>query len=259
MVDQIAETIRSLRSLGHSTDADPAEVIGRVRAESERRSADGDSAFLSELGVALLARHRSEPRAWQYLHTFDHLFKLLVETPGDAGLRQTLRLIGASRDTGRDIDGLAAALIGGSRRRAGAAAVTAALDAAGDADDTFRACLVHELVLREGTITRSPKAAAWAASEAMRRHPLGWLPLDLADFERDWNRGRGERERFEPDRDVMVAAGARPTWPSWRGSAPGTLRREFRVVHARLLGHRVGRGAPRGGRSLAVLAATDTD
>ena len=218
MADQIEETIRSLRSLGHSTDVDPGTVIRRVRAESERRCADGDSAYLGDLGVALLACRQAEPRAWQYLHTFDHLFRLLAGGTGEGDLAQTLRLIAASRGAGHDIDRFAAALLAENRRQV---AVRAVVDGTGDSGgsgevgevgDTFRACLVHELVLREGTLARRPEIAVWAATEAMRSHPLGWLPLALLDVEQGWDKGRGDM--VETERATVVVAGAQPLWPA---------------------------------------------
>lgn len=221
MADQIEETIRSLRSLGHSTDVDPGQVMRRVRAESERRCADGDTGYLGDLGIALLACHQAEPRAWQYLHAFDHLFRLLVGESGESGksgesgesgdsdLTQTLRLIAASRAAGHGIEALAAALLAQNRPQA---ALAAASDGTGAAGDMFRACLVHELVLREGTVVRSPKIVQWAGSEVMRSHPLGWLPLDLLDVEQGWDKGLGDM--VEPDRETMVVAGAQPLWPA---------------------------------------------
>lgn len=209
MADQIEETVRLLRSLGHSTDVDPGKVMRRVRADSERRCADGDTGYLGDLGAAMLECRQAEPRAWQYPHTFDHLFRLLVADPGDAGLAQTLRLIAASRAAGHDIDRLAAALLVENRPQA---ALAAAAEGTGAAGDTFRACLVHELVLREGTVAQWPKIVEWAGSAAMRGHPLGWLPLALLDIEQGWDKGRGEIG--EPDRETMVVAGAQPLWPA---------------------------------------------
>ena len=234
VADQIEETIRSLRSLGHSTDVDPGKVMRRVRAESERRCAAGDTGYLGDLGVALLACHQAEPRAWQYLHAFDHLFRLLAGEdggsgrPGESGesgqfgesrdsgesgdsdLTQTLRLIAASRAAGHGIEALAAALLAQNRPQA---ALAAASDGTGAAGDMFRACLVHELVLREeGRVAQSPKIVRWAGSTAMRSHPLGWLPLALLDVEQGWDKGLGDM--VEPDRETMVVAGAQPLWPA---------------------------------------------
>jgi hypothetical protein len=188
VADQIEETIRSLHNLGRTDGAESEKVIRWVRGESERRCADGDSWYLGDLGVALLAAHRAEPRAWQYLYIFDHLFKLLVEVSGKGDLPQTLRLIAASRAAGHDIDRLAAARLAAHRRRATFADAFIGQGLADDVSDTFRACLVHEIVLREGTARGRSWITEWAASAAMRRHPLGWLPLDLAAFERGWDR-----------------------------------------------------------------------
>jgi hypothetical protein len=209
VADQIEETIRELRSLGHSTDVDPGKVMRRVRAESERRCADGDTGYLGDLGIAVLACHQAEPRSWQYLHAFDHLFRLLVSESGDSDLTQTLRLIAASRAAGHGIEALAAALLAQNRPQA---ASSAAAEGTGAAGDTFRACLVHELVLREGTVARSPKIVQWAGSEALRSHPLGRLPLALLDVEQGWEKGLGDI--VEPDRETVVVAGAQPLWPA---------------------------------------------
>lgn len=208
MADQIEETIRSLRSLGRSTDVDPGEVMRRVRAESERRCADGDTGYLGDLGIALLACHQAEPRAWQYLHAFDHLFRLLVSESGDSDLTQTLRLIAASRAAGHGIEALAAALLAQNRPQA----ALAAAEGTGAAGDTFRACLVHELVLREGTVARSPEIVQWVSSGVMRSHPLGRLPLALLDVEQGWDKGLGDS--VEPDWETVVVAGAQAMWPA---------------------------------------------
>ncbi|MEY9891188.1 hypothetical protein ABIA31_004853 [Catenulispora sp. MAP5-51] len=209
VAEKIERTIRLLRDLGRTADAEPGKVIRWVRAESERRCADGDSAYLGDLGVELLQCHRAEPRAWQYLHTFDHLFKLLAGVCGNGDLSQALRLIAAGRDAGHDIDRLAAALLVAEGPRTGLAA---AVEGSGDDGDTFRACLVHELVLREGTLARRPRIAEWASSAAMRRHPLGWLPLELAGFEAGWD--QGPPAIGEADREIRIAPGERPAWPA---------------------------------------------
>ena len=237
MADQIEQTIRLLRALGRPTDtgtdtgtvadAEPGRVIRWVRAESERRCADGDSAYLGDLGVALLECHQAEPRAWQYLHTFDHLFKLLAGVCGGGDLSQALRLIAASRAAGHDIDRLAAALLvadgpGATLSEAIEAGDAEAGDAdgphAGDAGDTFRACVVHEIILREGTLTKRPAIAEWAASAAMRRHPLGWLPLELADIERGWD--QGPPCVGEADRRIVISAADRSLWPATDATTP---------------------------------------
>ncbi|MEZ0114032.1 hypothetical protein ABH920_008066 [Catenulispora sp. EB89] len=225
MADQIEQTIRSLRELGRTHGAESEKVVRWVRGESERRCADGDSWYLGDLGVALLAAHRAEPRAWQYLYIFDHLMKLLVEVSGKGDLPQTLRLIAASRAAGHDIDRIAAARLAAHRRRATFADAFIGQGLADDVGDTFRACLVHEIVLREGTARGRSWITEWAATAAMRRHPLGWLPLDLAGFERGWDRGPSVRGTSGTRAGGALSGG-------FSGTVNGTVGREI-TLHPR--------------------------
>jgi Family of unknown function (DUF6183) len=223
VAEELEQTIRLLRDLGRTPDAEPGKVIRWVRAESERRCADGDGAYLGDLGVELLQCHLAEPRAWQYLHTFDHVFKLLAGACGNGDPTQALRLIAAGRAAGHDIDRLAAALLVAEGPRAG---LGAAIDGAGEDGDTFRACLVHELILREGTLARRPRIAEWASSEAMRSHPLGWLPLELMGFEAGWD--QGPPDIGGADREIEIAPGERlerperPERPAWPATEVGS-------------------------------------
>ncbi|MBS2536733.1 hypothetical protein KGQ20_28620 [Catenulispora sp. NF23] len=211
MVDQIDETVRSLRNLKHLHQGESEKVIRWVRGESARRLADGDPGYLGDLGIALLACHRDEPKAWQYQDIFDHLLRLLIGDAGKGDLGQALRLIGAARHSGHDVDRVAAALLAANRRRVSLTAVFAEDGSTAGVSDTFRACVVHELVLREGTISRRKTIADWAASPAMRNQPLGWLPLHLAPFELD---GDQWPHATRPDRVATVSPDVLASWPA---------------------------------------------
>lgn len=49
--------------------------------------------------------------------------------------------------------------------------------------DEFRAMVVHELVLAGHEVATHPIVGRWAFRRHGRRHGLGWLPLNLFDFE----------------------------------------------------------------------------
>ncbi|MFI8523328.1 DUF6183 family protein [Promicromonospora sukumoe] len=68
--------------------------------------------------------------------------------------------------------------------------------------DDLRAMIVHELVLAEHDVANDPLVGRWARRTHWRHHGLGWLPLELADFERSPGR-RGVR--FEQEWEALLA------------------------------------------------------
>lgn len=175
MAEQIQQIVATLPEL--------TDVRG-VWEVAERRFAEGDSAFLAELGLALDERYGSVAgQVWQYGSVFDRLLRLLTTTPGQENVEQVLRLVSAAGSGGRKRDRYVASLLASAQAPEDLAVVFAGSGARGGASDELRACLVHEMVLRGVAVTEAPGIARWATSPHWRHHPLGWLPLSLFGVE----------------------------------------------------------------------------
>ena len=175
MVDRIEQILATLPEL--------TDVTG-VYEVADRRLAQGDAAFVAELGIALAERHGSAAgQAWQYKSVFDHLVRMLTITPGQKNIERALRLVAAVGSGGRTGDRFLASLLAFGQRPEDLAVVFAESSPPAAASEELRACLVHELVLRGVAVTEVPGIARWASSPHWRHHPLGWLPLWLAGVE----------------------------------------------------------------------------
>ncbi|MGW9713011.1 DUF6183 family protein, partial [Streptomyces albidoflavus] len=152
--------------------------VAGVRAVADERVARGDAAFATDLGVALARAYgRAEP-LWQYRSVFGHLLRLLATTAGPENLTEALRLVSSPEAADRRRDRHVASLLASCRRPEELAVVFS-----GHASEEFRACLVHELVLRGVAVDEEPGIARWARSPHWRYHPLGWLPLTRSGME----------------------------------------------------------------------------
>ncbi|MFE9737035.1 DUF6183 family protein [Streptomyces sp. NPDC006477] len=170
MADRIQKIVTELPGLKSVTD---------VWKVADRRLAQGDAAFVADLGIALAGAYGSEPRPiWQYGSVFDHLLRLLATRPGPGNVRQALRLVSSMEAAHRRLDHYTASLLASSQP-----AEKLAEAFTGNASEELRACLVHELVLRGVAVTETPGIAGWATSPHWKHHPLGWLPLALSDVE----------------------------------------------------------------------------
>ncbi|MFE7508249.1 DUF6183 family protein [Promicromonospora sp. NPDC057488] len=68
--------------------------------------------------------------------------------------------------------------------------------------DELRAMIVHELVLTRHDVANHPLVGRWARGSHWRHHGLGWLPLELTEFERS----PGPRgARFEQGWEALLA------------------------------------------------------
>jgi len=159
--------------------------VNDVCAAAEARLGAADAAFLGDLGVALAERFAGSERVWQYRSVFDRLLRLLAATPGSANLVQALRLVSAARACGRSLERYAASQLAAGHAPTDLAAVLFGGGGAVGAAEELRACVVHELVLRGVAVYELPYIAGWANSPHWRHHPLGWLPLELSEIERD--------------------------------------------------------------------------
>ncbi|MGW0858211.1 DUF6183 family protein [Streptomyces sp. NPDC002690] len=153
--------------------------VNDVRETADRVLAQGNPAFLADLGIALVRAYGSggEP-GWQYRSVFGHLLRSLALTPGPGNVAQALRLARAAHATDRSVSRRTASLLASCRP---AEELTVAFT--GEATEDLRACLVHELVLRGVAVMELPAVAAWAGSPHWRLHPLRWLPWTLSDVE----------------------------------------------------------------------------
>ncbi|WP_319595423.1 DUF6183 family protein [Streptomyces sp. ID05-04B] len=170
VADRIEKIVTKLPGLKSVTD------LWKV---ADRSLAEGDAAFLADLGIALAGTYGSDPRPiWQYRSVFDHLLRLLATTPGPGNVAQALRLVSSVEAADRKLDRYAASLLASSHPAEELAAAFT-----GNASEELRACLVHELVLRGVAVAETPGIAGWATSPHWKHHPLGWLPLALSDVE----------------------------------------------------------------------------
>jgi hypothetical protein len=154
------------------------EVTG-VWAVAADRLAQGDAAFPADLGIAVARRYASDAgHVWQYRNVLDHVLRLLATTPGPGHVAQALRLVTAPEVAGRGRDRATASLLASSHP-----VEELAVAYTGHASEELRACLVHELVLRDVAVTETPGIADWATSSHWSHHPLRRLPLKRSSVE----------------------------------------------------------------------------
>lgn len=158
--------------------------LEEVCGQAERRLAEGDAVFAADLAIAAKAESSKDAarEVWQYDAVFDFLLRLLATTRGRRHVEQALRVLAAAERSERKRARLLASMLAGSQAPEDLAPAFAGGDS-GLAEE-LRACLVHELVLREVAIDAVPAIHRWAQSPHWRPHPLGGLPLRPAAFEK---------------------------------------------------------------------------
>ncbi|MET9896635.1 DUF6183 family protein [Streptomyces sp. NPDC006465] len=175
MSDRIQQIVTRLPDLKKVTE---------VWNTAERRLAQGDVAFVADLGIALANRYGSSaPQIWQYRSVFDRLLRLLTMAPGPEHVEQAVRLVSAASPGNRKLARYAASLLAEGQTPDDLTFVFAGGSSRAAASEELRACLVHEMVLRSVTIAELPAIEAWATSPHWRHHPLAWLPLELSVIE----------------------------------------------------------------------------
>ncbi|MCH0568359.1 hypothetical protein I3F60_03640 [Streptomyces sp. MUM 136J] len=158
--------------------------VTKVWDTAERKLGQGDIAFVADLGIALAGRYGSSAAPiWQYRSVFDRLLRLLTMTSGQEHVEQALRLVSEASPGNRKMARYAASLLADGQTPKDLAIAFAGGSSRATASEELRACLVHELVLRDITITESSAIKAWATSPHWRHHPLAWLPLKLSVIE----------------------------------------------------------------------------
>lgn len=162
------------------------ESVTAVWDTAERSVAEGDVAFVADLGVALAHRYAARAaEVWQYRSVFDRLLRLLTTTRGRDHVVQAVRLVSAAGSTQRKLPRYAASLLAEGQTPRELAPVFAGGSSQAGASEELRACLVHELVLRGVPVTEVPEIARWARSPHWRHHPLAWLPLERSVLEEE--------------------------------------------------------------------------
>lgn len=156
--------------------------VTEVWDTAERRLAQGDVAFVADLGIALADRY-STAQIWQYRSVFDRLLRLLTMTPGPEHAEQAVRLVYAASARNRRLVRYAASLLAAGQSPHDLTFVFAGGSSRAAPSEELRACLVHEMVLRGVTIAELPAIEAWATSPHWRHHPLAWMPLELSAIE----------------------------------------------------------------------------
>ncbi|MBH1938917.1 hypothetical protein I5Q34_32450 [Streptomyces sp. AV19] len=160
------------------------KTVTEVWEAADRSLAEGDIAFVADLGIALSNRYGSSAtRVWQYGSVFNRLLRLLTSTPGREHVEQALRLVSAAASADRKLPRYAASLLAAGQTPENLAVVFTGGSSRAGASEELRACLVHELVLRGVAVGETPGIAGWARSPHWRHHPLGRLPLALGTLE----------------------------------------------------------------------------
>ncbi|MGW2161114.1 DUF6183 family protein [Nonomuraea sp. NPDC001699] len=175
MVEKVEEIVALLSDL---TD------VNGVRDMAEQRLAEGDAAFVADLGVALFRTYGAAKRPiWQYGSVFDSVFRLLTVAADAEHLGHALRLIGTVASGDRKTARYAASLLASSRPASDLTRAFAGGQVHAGGLEELRACLVHELVLRGEAVDDLQGIAQWATSRHRGHHPLSWLPLHRSSIE----------------------------------------------------------------------------
>ncbi|MFI9597096.1 DUF6183 family protein [Nonomuraea sp. NPDC052265] len=175
MVEKVQEIVAFLPDLND---------VNGVRDMAEQRLAEGDAAFVADLGIALFRAYGSADRPiWQYRSVFDSVFRLLTVAADAEHLGHALRLLGAVASDDRKMARYAASLLASSRSATDLARAFAGGQVHAGGLEELRACLVHELVVRGEPISDLPGIAPWTTAPHWRYHPLGWLPLHRSSIE----------------------------------------------------------------------------
>ena len=174
MVDQIQEILTTLPG---------RRDLSEIYEATGRRLAAGDAAFVADLGIALHSRATGADQVRPFRRAFAHVLRLLAVTPGRENVEQVLRLLAA---TGGHHVRYVASVLASSQAPGDLAVIFAggAAHAGGSAggSEELRACLVHEMVLRDMPV-EDPRIAGWATSPHWGHHPLRWLPLSRSAAE----------------------------------------------------------------------------
>ncbi|WP_405619715.1 DUF6183 family protein [Streptomyces sp. NBC_01508] len=165
---------------------DDMDDLGRlVRGQAQQRAAQGDVAFVRELGVRLAERNAA---AREQVRESDRqlalVMRILALTPGRDSLEQLLQLLDDEHTTGAGLpQPFIASLLAEHQR---AADLTAAVLARRDRYrvDELRACLFHELLIRGVDVDafQGRDVYAWLYGR-IGPHRFTWLPARRRELE----------------------------------------------------------------------------
>ncbi|RST00173.1 hypothetical protein EF910_32620 [Streptomyces sp. WAC07149] len=149
------------------------EDIQFAPGEPERRAADGDFAYVREMGARLADGYEeANRRARTYQEQLARVVRVLALTPGPESLAELMRLVDDKRlpTHPREL----ASLLAEHQRPADLAAAVFRRPGSWT-PYTLEACLFHELLLRGVDVRDFPPPPS--------SHPLSWLPVRRRDFE----------------------------------------------------------------------------
>ena len=161
-VSDLVASLRGVDSVGPQWDV----VDSWVR--------DGELELLLDAARALSGPPPTAVPKWAADSVLGRIARVMALTPRPGFAKATsqiARLVGA-----RELAALAAS----AQDLEACATLVGEVD---EQDAEFTACLVQELVLREGDLEREPFTSSWRSSVS-QGHPLRWLPLRLLPLER---------------------------------------------------------------------------
>ncbi|MEV6360745.1 DUF6183 family protein [Nocardia asteroides] len=165
-----AEIDRLVRELPQLTDFRPPNAL------IDDRVAVGDLEFVTALARAVV------PTGNNGEHLADYSLRCLLASSAPGRISAALRVIAAMRPSHRRARRIAARLAG-TLDLDDVLTAFAEAGLAGPIADELRACLLHELVLRDVAVNDHAVLRRWAASAHWSRHPLRALPLERTSFE----------------------------------------------------------------------------
>lgn len=156
-----------------------------VWSQAEQRAAQGDTAYLGELGSLLADRYAAAAeQVREYERQLAHVVRVLALTPGRDSLVQLLQLLDEKRPSGHGAQPRFVASLLAEHHRVTDLAETVFERSEWERLDELRACLFHELLLRGVDVDAFPPLRSWPLVRP-GWHPLAWLPVRRRDFEAD--------------------------------------------------------------------------
>ncbi|MFI6317698.1 DUF6183 family protein [Nonomuraea sp. NPDC050556] len=175
MSGSIKQTVEALSGM---------DDVNSVRDLAEQKLTQGDATFVADLGIALFKRFgASADPIWQYRSVFDSVLRLLTVAAGPEHMGQTLRLVSVVGEGDRKSARYLASLLASNHSAEDLTRVFAGGLRSEVGSEEIRACLVHELILRDTVLEEWPAIAKWATSPHWSHHPLRWLPLRRSPVE----------------------------------------------------------------------------
>jgi hypothetical protein len=192
-----------------------------VWGQAEQRAAQGDPAFVRRLGSQLADRHAAAlEQARDYQRQLAHVIRVLALTPGRDSLTQLLRLLEDKPHAGTHP--FIASLLAEHQQVPDLVATVFDRSEWRELDE-LRACLFHELLLRDAdTETRGP-LRNWTL-ERPGWHPLAWLPTHRRDFEAGAKFPRRSVHGSAGGASSRLPTRGRMDPPTPRSSPPSALR-----------------------------------